>query len=194
MDQASFDSGAWIGKCQAFRLVGAQCSAAEAKCLKTIRDAEIHKELNLPWDTFCSRYLGMSRVTAERVIMMEHEFGEIYFKLCEITRIPPASYRQIREAVSPAERTIEFDGEKIPIDEENADRVKKAVTILRARAARIAITPLDSLRNRIRKLVFDISAQASKGMSADHRLDLAIALEEAAATLRALAEQLQSEG
>ena len=127
---STFDLGAWIGRGQAFGLVANHCSAAHAECLARIRKDGLYKVLNLTWDEFCKEHAGVSRAHADDVIRRLEEFGAAYFRLSEIVRISPQSYRAIQAAVKG--ETIEFEGDSIPITPENAPRIRQVIGALRA--------------------------------------------------------------
>jgi hypothetical protein len=126
--------GTWIGKSQAFNAIAKGCSAAEAACMKHIRDHRSYESLGLTWEQFCPEHLRISRSSADRLIQRLEEFGEPYFQLAGITSISADSFRLIAPAVS--EEGLEFDGEIIPITAENANRIRAAVHTLRARLRR----------------------------------------------------------
>src|SRR5690348_9518643 len=111
--QTMFDLATWLGRRQAFRLINHKCSAAEAECLKKIKEQAPHKEMNLTWEDFCSLRLGVSRSYADLMIQRFTEFGESYFQLAEIMQISAPEYRQIAAAVNG--RYIEYKDEKILI-------------------------------------------------------------------------------
>lgn len=121
--------GKWVGRHQAFGMIAAKCSAAQAQSLKRIKDGAEYKALDMTWDQFCNAHLGISRATADRVIANFEEFGAAYFNLAAVTRISPTSFRQIAGAVSDTE--IEVDGEKIPITKTHAARIADAIESLR---------------------------------------------------------------
>jgi hypothetical protein len=121
--------GAYIGKSQAFSFLARHCSAAEAQCLKRLRETAAYETLGLNWDQFCLQHLGISRSHADRIIHKLHEFGETYFQLAGITQISAESYRLIAPAVTG--EGLEIDGEVIPITQENAVRIRLAVQTLR---------------------------------------------------------------
>lgn len=146
--EEQFETGQWLGRWQAFALIANGCSAAEAQCLKAIKDDARYKSLGLTWEGFCDRHAGMSRSTADRIIDRLEEFGEAYFQLSQVMRISPERYRMVEGAV--ADRSIEFQGEKIPITRENSARIAAAVDALlranedaRSEILRIG-TPLES--------------------------------------------------
>jgi hypothetical protein len=88
----------------------------------------------LTWEQFCPQHIGISRLSADRLIGRLEEFGEPYFQLAGITRISAESFRLIAPAVT--EEGIEVDGAVIPITAENANRIRAAVQTLRARLHR----------------------------------------------------------
>jgi hypothetical protein len=131
---STFDLGALIGRGQAFGLVTSHCSAAQAECLAHIREAGLYKALNLTWDEFCEQHAGASRAHVDDIIRQLKEFGAAYFRLSEIIRISPQSYRMIEGTVK--DEAIEIDGQSIPIIPENAPRIRQAIAALRAELPR----------------------------------------------------------
>ena len=126
---STFDLGAWIGRGQALSFVANHCSAAQAECLTRIRKEGLYKALNLTWDEFCKQHTGASRAHADEIIRRLEEFGAAYFRLSEIVRISPQSYRAMQDKVKG--ETIEVGGESIPITPENAPRIRQAIGALR---------------------------------------------------------------
>jgi hypothetical protein len=126
----TFDLGAWIGRGQAFSFVANHCSAAQAECLARIREDGLYKALNLTWEEFCTRHAGVNRAHADEIIRRLEEFGAAYFRLSEIIRISPRSYRNLPVTVK--EEAIEVGGESIPLTPENAPRIRHAIGALRA--------------------------------------------------------------
>jgi len=127
---STFDVGALIGRGQAFSLVANHCSAAQAQCLARIREEGLYKALNLTWEEFCKQHAGASRTHADEIIRRLREFGTAYFRLSEITRISPQSYREIQGTMKG--EAIEVVGESIPVTPENASRIRQAISALRA--------------------------------------------------------------
>ncbi len=145
------DIGRWIGQGQAFGLVASKCSAAQAQCLQTIREEGHYQALDLTWDEFCRRHLGISRSYADQLIRNLQQFGSAYFRLSQILHISDAGYREIAAAVTA--ESIVVDGETIPLIPENAARIRKAVAQLRSELrtaqARRPAHALYNLRTRI---------------------------------------------
>ena len=111
------DAGAWVGRQQAFAMIANKCSAAQALCLKQVRETRLYEKLELTWEEFCKEYAGISREQADRLIRQHEEFGDAYFRLSEIARISPETYRQIASQVS--DEGLEFDGRKLALIPEN---------------------------------------------------------------------------
>jgi hypothetical protein len=125
-----FDFASWTGRSQAFAMVSRQCSAAQAECLRQIRESGHYTALSPNWDDFCRDHAGMSRPKVDALIRSLEEFGADYFRFSEIVRVTPDTYRQIAPAI--ADHALEFNGESIPITPENAPKIRHAVQCLRA--------------------------------------------------------------
>src|SRR5882724_8997703 len=114
MSNQEFDLGAWIGRRQAFGALSGRSLAAEAHCLRLIRDRKLYLAHSPNWPDFCDRHVGISRATADRIIQSLDEFGPTYFRLSGLTRISPETYREIAPLI--ADGSLNFDGQLIPID------------------------------------------------------------------------------
>jgi len=125
----SIEAGIAIGRQQAFAVIAAKCSAAQALTLKNIKESRVYEALGFTWDQYCPEYFGISRVTADRIIHQLNEFGQSYFRLGELARITESEFRQIASKVT--EEAVEFEGESIPLTPENATRIRQAVRALR---------------------------------------------------------------
>jgi hypothetical protein len=125
-------AGAWVGRQQAFAIIGSKCSASQALALKQIKESRSYEELDVCWDEFCPKFAGISRPHADHLIGRYDEFGATYFKLSEIARISPEVYREIQPKVDGEAVTIEIDGQTLPIAAENAPAIRAAVNKLRA--------------------------------------------------------------
>jgi hypothetical protein len=124
------DAGAWVGRQQAFAVIANKCSAAQALCLKQVRETRLYEKLELTWEEFCKEYAGISRAYADKLIQQHEEFGEAYFRLSEIARISPETYRKIASQVS--DEGLEFDGRILALTPENAPKIRAAIQTLRA--------------------------------------------------------------
>ena len=186
--EAMMNLGAWLGRHQAFGLIANRCSAADAECLKAIRDSGEYRQLGLTWEQFCTKHAGVSRVHAERQIHYLEEFGGNYFRFAEVMPISAETYRLIAGAVS--EQGLECNGERIPLVRENHDKVAAAVTAIRAKAeSRTTDKPLTAaVRKRLDALLAEAHVVAGQ---ASGRVELIVMLEDGSESLRRLALALR---
>jgi len=122
-----------LGERRAFSRVADSCSAADAQCLRRMRDERMYKSKGVNWPQFCTQYLDISKTEANRIIQRFEEFGESYFDVSRIVRISPEGYRAIAPAVK--DKAIEWNGETIALVPENSHRIAAAVQALRQAAA-----------------------------------------------------------
>src|ERR1019366_1606726 len=122
------DAGSWVGRQQAFATIVNRCSAAQALCLKQVRETRLFEKLELTSEEFCKEYAGISRENADRLIRQHEEFGDAYFRLSELARISPETYRQI--ATPGSDDGIAFAGGKLALIPENAPKIRAAIQTL----------------------------------------------------------------
>ena len=127
------DLGTWLGRRQAFSLVAGRCSAADAKCLRELRESKKYKLLGLTWEEVCKQRAGICRSVADQIIRNLEEFGPDYFVIAQVTGISANEYRRISGSVS--NHALLYAGEAIPMEVENAPRLVAAVDALRREAA-----------------------------------------------------------
>jgi hypothetical protein len=125
--------GKWLGRREAFSQVAGRCSAADAKCLRELRESKKYKELGLTWEECCKQKLGICRSVADQIIRNLDEFGTDYFVIAQVTGISASEYRRISGSV--ANHALLQAGEEISIAIENAPRLIAAVDALRREAA-----------------------------------------------------------
>ncbi len=126
----SLGAGSWTGRQQAFALMAAKCSLAQARCLRQIRESHAYREYGISWDQFCVKYAGISRSKADRIIRQFKEFGDTYFRLTEIASLSDETYRKLAPHIQD-DQTIVIAGEQIPILPENAPRIRAAIQTFR---------------------------------------------------------------
>jgi len=131
--EGDLDLGTVLGRNQAFGLIAGRCSAAQAACLREIRDKKLYKKRCPDWDVFCREHLHMARSQVTHVINLLNEFGPDYFELAQLTRISPETYRAIQPALH--DQGLHVDGEAIALIPANAARISKAVAQLRQASA-----------------------------------------------------------
>ena len=122
------EAGTWLGRKQAFAELAGRCSAADAECLRQLRNRKLYRKLRLSWRDFCSQHMGISGSTADLAIRRLEEFGPAYFILTQATGITESEYRRISSAVH--DQKLLHAGEEIPITAENAPRLTAAVEAL----------------------------------------------------------------
>ncbi len=88
-----------LGERRAFSRVADSCSAADAACLRRMRDERMYRSKKVNWPQFCTQYLDISKSEANNIIQRFEEFGQSYFDVSRIVRISPESYRSIAHAV-----------------------------------------------------------------------------------------------
>lgn len=124
--------GTLLGRRQAFNLVAARCSAADAACLREIRNHKAYKSVCADWSEFCSKHLRISQTNANRIIRYLDEFGPEYFELAQLTAITPKVYRAIAPAVK--NKAVHCEGAAIALLPENTEKLAAAVAELRRAA------------------------------------------------------------
>jgi hypothetical protein len=132
------DLGTAVGRQQAFSAVSSKCSAAAAECLKQIRESRSYEQLGLNWEEFCRQHAGVSRAHADSLIRRFAEFGEAFFRVSEIARVSPETFREIADQVEG--NYIEIGGEKFDLTPENAPKLRAAIHQLRTEFKR-ALSP-----------------------------------------------------
>jgi hypothetical protein len=185
----SFELGMMLGTRKAFAAVAGRCSAADAECLRRVRDQKLYVSRAATWEEFCPKFLGLSKTHANRIIRYLEEFGPDYFEVAQLTRITPEQYRAIAPAIR--EKNIHVNGQAIALIPENSDRVTAAVAELR-RAASPAAPPLPpeermaALGRRFGQLTADFEEFAATPLSLAERSQLGAVLSPAIAALERL--------
>jgi hypothetical protein len=184
------DLGLFLGRNQAFGMIAGRCSAAQAACLREIRDKKLYKQRCPDWDRFCREQLHMARNHVQQIISHLNEFGPGYFELSQLTRISPETYRAIQPALE--DKTLHFEGEAIALIPENAAKVSAAVAQLRKAAAPEppklpGEKQIDALEKRCSAIVEEIAQLVDRGESPDQ---LSIVLENLQTRLTRFRSQL----
>jgi hypothetical protein len=158
---------AWVGRQQAFAIVASHCSAAQAQCLREIKETGAYQQLGVTWEEFCPEYAGITRVYADALIRRLDEFGDAYFKLSQLARVSPATYRRIADQVH--DDVIEIDGQPIALIPENAKKIRAGIQRLHAQVqeAKSQDHPsVGDIRMRLDAILRDVSASASRQLTA----------------------------
>jgi hypothetical protein len=154
---------AWVGRQQAFAIVASHCSAAQAQCLREIKETGAYQQLGVTWEEFCPQYAGITRVYADALIRRLDEFGDAFFKLSQLARVSPATYRQIADQVH--DDVIEIDGQPIALIPENAKKIRAGIQRLHAQAQDAKSRTHHSiveLQMRLEAILREVSNSASR--------------------------------
>ena len=175
--EGDLDLGLFLGRNQAFGMMAGRCSAAQAACLREIRDKKLYKKRCPDWDRFCREHLHMARNHVHQIINLLNEFGPDYFELAQLTRISPETYRAIQPALQ--DKTLHFEGEAIALIPENAARVSAAVAQLRKVAAPeppklSERKQLDALEKRCSAIVEELAHLADRRQMPPHQLSIVL--------------------
>jgi hypothetical protein len=189
-DKMMMELGSWLGRHQAFGMVANRCLAADAECLKAIRDSGSYKKLGLTWEEFCKQKAGVSRRQAERLISHLEEFGANYFRIADLIPMSADTYRLI--AGSLVDGGIEYHGERIPLTLENREQLAAAVEAIRGdRVERVKPQPsADAIRRRVNALLDEVRSLTPGG---GDRLVLIGVLDEAARKLSNASQHLRGD-
>jgi hypothetical protein len=186
-DQAALALDEILGSGRAFSAAAGRCSAADAECLRRLRDEKLFARRGIAWEGFCPKYLGLSGRDANRIIRNLKEFGPAYFDLAQLMRMTPLRYRKIAPAVR--DRSIHAHGEAIPLVPGNAKEVLAAVAeVRRALSAppRLERDRLTAVNRRCDQILKDLRLLiAAKPRGAD-KVMLRSSIQETIVVLRAL--------
>ena len=176
--------GTWLGRRQAFGMIASRCTAADAECLKVMRETGDYKKLGLSWEQFCKQHAGVSRAYADRLIQHLEEFGTNYFRLAELIQISGETYRLIAGSVS--DDGIVAEGKTIPLTRERRTEVIAAVEGLRQKAKPHS----ETVSKRLKAIVAELEKLAPVGQE---RLAMIGFLDETARTISWVSRKLRAE-
>jgi hypothetical protein len=125
--------GIMLGQRRAFGMIAGRCSAAQAECLRKIREQKQYLKFAPNWEEYCVRRLKISSRTADRMIALLKKHGPLYFETAALTGISPAEFARLKHAIQAD--GIHVGGEVIALIAENAERAVDAVAQLQAEAA-----------------------------------------------------------
>ena len=186
-DQAAFVLGEMLGRRQTFGTIAGRCSAADAECLRRMREEKLYLTRAETWIDFCPKYLGLSSRQANRIIRNLEEFGPAYFELAQLTRISVEEFRAIAPAVR--DQHIHAHGQAIALIPENAEKVAAAVADLRRDTAPSAPPEDDAFSvagRRCRKVLAEIHGLVREQPHGINKLLLRSTIQEAIVQLRAM--------
>jgi len=183
-----FELGMMLGSRKAFAALAGRCSAADAECLRRVRDQKLYLSRAETWEEFCPRFLGLSKTHANRIIRHLEEFGPDYFEVAQLTRVTPEQYRAIAPAIR--DRNIHLNGQAIALIPENSERVAAAVAELRQAAAppagASAADRMAALERRFDQLAVDFRELAESPLSLAEKSQVGAVLSKVMWTLERL--------
>lgn len=185
-----FELGIMLGTRQAFAAAAGRCSAADAECIRRIREGKLYLSRAATWEDFCPEFLGLSKTHANRLIRYLEEFGPDYFEITQWTRITPEQYRAIAPAIR--ESNIHVNGEAIALIPENSGKIAAAVADLRQAAAPAGDAPdsiderMAALEQRLDRLLADFRELARSPMTPAESTHIELALLKAAIAFQEL--------
>ncbi|MBZ5727748.1 MAG: hypothetical protein LAP87_22470 [Acidobacteriia bacterium] len=193
-DAGAFELGQMLGQRRAFGVVAGRCSAADAACVRRMREEKLYLHRAATWEEFCPRHLGMSKTQANRVIRMLEEFGPDYFELAQLARISPEQFRAIAPQVK--QGAIHVNGAAIALIPENAERVAAAVAALRRETAPPAAEPsarerLATLERRLDQATADLAEMSRAELPGEEGLLVASVLRGTLTRLKRLEYELR---
>ena len=86
-EQQVLELGIMVGERRAFGMVAGRCSAAQAECLRKIREEKTYLKFAPNWSKFCEGHLKISPRTADRTIALLKKHGTLYFETAALTGI-----------------------------------------------------------------------------------------------------------
>jgi len=125
-------AGSWLGRQQALGLIAGRCSVAEIECLIEVYENKLYLAVEETWEDYCKLRLGISRRTAERLMRTHRSQGPRLAKLNCFARIRPKEYQTFLGMLT--NDGLNYNGEVIPLEPENAPRLLQAVEAIRAEA------------------------------------------------------------
>jgi hypothetical protein len=150
-EEQILELGIMLGQRRTLGLIAGRCSAAQAACMRKMRDEKVYARLGHTWDEYCEKRLKMNRRTVDRIIALERELGAMFFEAAAVTGITAPEYRRIAFAFQAD--GIHAGGEVIALIPENSERAIEAVAKLKAEAdAREAAAPESPAQQQIRAL------------------------------------------
>jgi hypothetical protein len=150
-EQQVLELGIMLGQRRAFGMVAGRCSAAQAECLRKVRDEKTYLKFAANWAEFCQHHLKITKRTADRAIALLKKHGTLYFETAALTGITPAEFERIEHAIQ--RDGIHVGSDVIALIPENAARAVDAIARLQVdEAAAQSAGPAAPAEEQIREL------------------------------------------
>ncbi|HUB78342.1 MAG TPA: hypothetical protein VMB03_06075 [Bryobacteraceae bacterium] len=151
-----FEIGALVGERRTLSKLAGGCSAADAECLRKIRNSKQYLAKAKTWDEFCPKYLGMSRVSADRLIRHLEEFGPESFATMQQLGLSTREYRLLAPRMEG--KTLLLEGESVEMVPENGPKIHAALREIRQPAEKSPEERFSSLAGQCRQIVSEFRA------------------------------------
>ena len=125
----TFEIGTLVGERRTLSKLAGGCSAADAECLRKIRESKHYLSKCKTWDEFCPKYLGMSRTSADRLIRQLEEFGPESFTTLQQLGLTTQQYRLMAPQVK--DQALHHAGQSIRLLPENGPQIHAALREIR---------------------------------------------------------------
>lgn len=174
----AFQIGALVGERRTLSKLAGGCSAADAQCLRKIRESKQYLSRAKNWEEFCPKYLGIDRSTADRLIRQLEELGPESFATMQQLGLTPKQYRLLAPRVQG--NALCHAGESIRLSPENAPQIHAALREIRRSASpQENAAPrdrLDALAGRGAAVVAEFRALCKAGPCDKRRKQISSAL------------------
>jgi hypothetical protein len=185
----TFDIGALVGERKTLSKMAGSCSAADALCLRKIRESKQYLSKTKTWEEFCPKYLGIDRSTADRLIRVLEEFGPESFETMGQLGLTPKQYRLLAPQVQG--KALHHAGEAIRLLPENGPQIHAALREIRQRTPPRE-TPtfcqrLNAIEDRGVAIVEEVEALCQLGPGEEDRKRISEALQRMRTSLTQLA-------
>ena len=102
-EQQVLELGITLGPRRAFGMIAGRCSAAQAECLRKVREEKSYLRFASNRAEVCERHLKISKRTADRAIALLKKYGTLCFETAALTGITPAN---LSASSTPFGRTV----------------------------------------------------------------------------------------
>jgi hypothetical protein len=110
--------GMALGERRVFGMIAGRCSAAQAECLRRIRDEKLYRKFAKNWKEYCERHLKIPKSTADYTISLLKTHGALFFEAAALTGISPREYERLKPHIQAD--GIHAGGEIIALIPENS--------------------------------------------------------------------------
>ena len=151
-----FAIGALVGERRTLSKLAGGCSAADAECMRKIRESKQYLAKAKTWDEFCPKYLGISRTSADRLIRHLEEFGPESFGAMQQLGLSPREYRLLAQRMEG--KLLLLEGEPVELVPENGSKIHAALREMRHAPEKSPEERYSALAGQCRQIVAEFRA------------------------------------